>query len=140
MRLDRKYFDEAVKTVKPYLDAGKLKSFSGETPILPGITARPTPGHTPGHSFYVVESGGESIEFWGDILHVASIQFPNPKITVVYDVNANAAAEQRAKQFARAEKSRRLVAAAHLPFPGVGHIRAEERGYIWVPVDYRWRD
>jgi hypothetical protein len=45
LRLDRKYFDEAVKTVKPYLDAGKLKSFSGETAILPGITARPTPGH-----------------------------------------------------------------------------------------------
>jgi glyoxylase-like metal-dependent hydrolase (beta-lactamase superfamily II) len=140
LHLDRRYFDEAVKTVKPYLDAGKLKSFSGETTILPGIAARPTPGHTPGHTLYVVESGGESIEFWGDIIHFASIQFPNPKITVVYDVNANAAAEQRAKQFARAEKSRRLVATAHLPFPGVGHIRAEDRSYNWVPVDYRWRD
>jgi hypothetical protein len=51
--------------------------------------------------------GALSIEFWGDILHFASLQFPNPKITVVYDVNSNAAAEQRAKQFARAEKSRR---------------------------------
>jgi glyoxylase-like metal-dependent hydrolase (beta-lactamase superfamily II) len=93
LNLEPRYFDEAVKTVKPYLDAGKLKSFSGETAILPGITALPTPGHTPGHSIYLVESGGESIEFWGDILHFASIQFPNPKITVVYDVNSNAAAE-----------------------------------------------
>lgn len=140
LHLDRKYFDDAVKTVKPYLDAGKLKSFSGETAILPGIVARPTPGHTPGHTLYAVESGGESIEFWGDILHFGSIQFPNPKITVVYDVNANAAAEQRVKQFTRAEKSRRLVATAHLSFPGVGHIRADNRGYTWVPVDYRWRD
>lgn len=138
--LDRRYFDEAVKTVKPYLDAGKLRSFSSEAAILPGITALPTPGHTPGHSFYVVESKGESIEFCGDILHFASIQFPNPEIAVVYDVDANAAAEQRAKQFARAEKSRRLVATAHLPFPGVGHIRAEDKGYMWVPMDYRWRD
>ncbi|MEA5624326.1 hypothetical protein [Nostoc sp. UHCC 0251] len=63
--------------------------------------------------FYVVESEGKSIEFWGDILHFGSIQFPNPKITVVYDVNLNAAAKQRAKQFTRAEKSPRLVAAAH---------------------------
>lgn len=140
LHLDPRYFDEAVKTVKPYLDADKLKSFSGEITILPGITARPTPGHTPGHSFYVVESEGKSIEFWGDILHFGSIQFPNPKITVVYDVNSNAAAKQRAKQFIRAEKSRCLVAAAHLPFPGVGHIRAEDKGYTWVPVDYRWRD
>ncbi|MGL5796030.1 MAG: MBL fold metallo-hydrolase, partial [Waterburya sp.] len=44
LNLDRRYFDEAVKTVKPYLDAGKLKSFSGETAISPGITAYPTPG------------------------------------------------------------------------------------------------
>jgi glyoxylase-like metal-dependent hydrolase (beta-lactamase superfamily II) len=140
LNLDRRYFDEAVKTVKPYLDAGKLKSFSGETAILPGITAYPTPGHTPGHSFYLVESGGESIEFCGDIVHFASLQFANPEIAVVYDVDANAAAKQRVKQFARIEKSRHLVATAHLPFPGVGHIRAADQGYTWVPVDYRWRD
>jgi glyoxylase-like metal-dependent hydrolase (beta-lactamase superfamily II) len=140
LNLDRRYFDEAVKTVKPYLDAGKLKSFSGKTAILPGITARPTPGHTPGHSFYLVESRGESIEFCGDLIHFGSLQFANPEITVVYDVNANAAAEQRKKQFTRLEGSRRLIATAHLPFPGVGHIRAEDRGYTWIPVDYRWRD
>jgi glyoxylase-like metal-dependent hydrolase (beta-lactamase superfamily II) len=136
----RRYFTEAEKTVKPYLDAGKLKSFSGETAILPGITALPTPGHTPGHSFYRVESKGESIEFWGDILHFGAVQFPKPEITVVYDFDSQAAAEQRKKQFARAEASRCLIAAAHLPFPGVGHLRAEDRGYTWVPVDYRWRD
>ncbi len=138
--IDQKYFDEAVETVKPYLDAGKLRPFSGESPILPGITALPTPGHTPGHSFYVVESGGESIEFWGDIIHFGAIQFPQPEVTVVYDVDSNAAAAQRQRQFARAEATRLLVAGSHLPFPGVGHLRAEEQGYAWVPVDYRWRE
>lgn len=136
----RRFFTEAVKTVKPYLDAGKLKSFSGETAIFPGITALPTPGHTPGHSFYRVETKGESVEFWGDIVHFASVQFPKPEITVVYDFDSEAAAAQRQKQFARAEASRRLVAGAHLPFPGVGHLRAEEQGYTWVPLDYRWRE
>lgn len=136
----RRSFDGAVKTVEPYLAAGALQPFSGETVILPGITARPTPGHTPGHSCYLVESGGESIEFWGDILHFASVQFSNPEIPVVYDVDPNAAAAQRAEQFANAEKARRLVAGAHLPFPGVGHIRAESQGYTWVPIDYRWRE
>lgn len=136
----RRFFTEAVKTVKPYLDTGKLKTFSDETEILPGITALPTPGHTPGHSFYLVQSKGESIEFWGDILHFGSVQFPKPEITVVYDFDSEAAAAQRAKQFADANASRRLVAAAHLPFPGMGHIRAEGKGYVWIPVDYRWRE
>lgn len=134
----KKSFAGAVKTVEPYLTAGKLKPFSGETVILPGITGIPTPGHTPGHSCYRVESGGESIEFWGDILHVASIQFPHPETTIAYDVDANAAAVQRATQFARAEKSRCLVAGAHLSFPGVGYVRAEGQGYAWVPINYRW--
>ncbi len=136
----KKSFDGAIKTVEPYLAAGKLQPFSDETVILPGITAIPTPGHTPGHSCYRVKSGGESIEFWGDILHVASVQFPHPEITITYDVDPNAAAVQRATQFANAEKSRCLVAGAHLPFPGVGHIRAEDQGYAWVPMDYRWRE
>lgn len=135
----RRFFTEVAKTVKPYLDAGKLKPFSGETSILSGITALPTPGHTPGHSFYRVESKGESIEFWGDILHFGSVQFPKPEITVVYDFDSTAAAAQRATQFIDAAKSRQLVAAAHLPFPGVGHIRSEGKGYAWLPVDYRWR-
>jgi len=87
-----KYFDEAAKTVKPYLDAGR-KSFSGKTALL--RESPRTPGHTPGHSCYVAASKGESIEFWGDIVHFASVQFPNPEITVAYDVDANAAAAQR---------------------------------------------
>lgn len=53
---------------------------------------------------------------------------------------SNAAAAQRKKQFARAEASRILVAGAHLPFPGVGHLRADNRSYAWVPVDYHWRE
>jgi glyoxylase-like metal-dependent hydrolase (beta-lactamase superfamily II) len=138
--VDEKYFDEAAKTVKPYADAGKLRSFSGMTEILPGIAAYPTPGHTPGHSCYVVESRGEIVEFWGDIVHFASVQLPKPEITVTYDVDKDAAAAQRKKQFARAEGSRLLVAGAHLPFPGVGHLRMADEGYVWVPVDYRWRE
>jgi hypothetical protein len=28
------------------------------------------------------------------------------------------------------------VASAHLPFPGIGHLRAEGKGYVFVPVNY----
>ena len=65
------------------------------------------------------------------------ITIPKPEITIDFDVDQNAAAAQRAKQFADAETSRRLVAPAHVSFPGVGHIRADNQGYAWVPVDYR---
>lgn len=138
---DKKYFEEAVKTVGPYAQAGKVAMFTGVTQLFPGVKAVPAPGHTPGHSFYRFESKGESIEFIGDIVHVASVQFPKPNITIVYDVSPEEAADQREKQFAIAASKRALVAGAHLPFPGIGHIRAESDGaYIFVPVDYRDRD
>ena len=138
---DKKYFEEAAATVGPYVKAGKVQAFTGETQILPGIKAIPTPGHTPGHSFYLVESWGESMEFIGDIVHVASVQFPETAITIVYDVDPKRAATQREKQFAVAAANRILVAAPHLPYPGIGHIRAEAGGgYTFVPVDYRDRD
>ncbi|OJH40626.1 MBL fold metallo-hydrolase [Cystobacter ferrugineus] len=136
---DKKYFEQAVKTVGPYMKAGKVQAFTRETQLFPGIKAIPTPGHTPGHAFYRVESRGNSITFIGDIVHVASVQFPKTAITIVYDVSPKDAAAQREAQFAAAASNRALVAAPHLPYPGIGHIRAEERGYTFVPVDYRDR-
>ncbi|MEV4759668.1 hypothetical protein AB0J86_31860 [Micromonospora sp. NPDC049559] len=29
------------------------------------------------------------------------------------------------------------VAAAHLPFPGIGHLRRASGGYAWVPARFR---
>jgi glyoxylase-like metal-dependent hydrolase (beta-lactamase superfamily II) len=137
---DRHYFDQAEKTLGPCVRAGKVRTFSGRTPILPGITAIPTPGHTPGSSAYLLESEGDRIEFWGDLIHVAQVQFPRPSITIIFDVDRSAAARQRAVQFDQAARERKLVAAPHLPFPGVGHLRAEDQGYTWVPLPYRDRE
>jgi len=69
-----------------------VKSFSGKTALLPGITAHPTPD-TPGHSCYGGKQG-ESIEFWAILFTLLRCNFPT-KITVAYDVDANAAAAQR---------------------------------------------
>jgi len=138
---DKQYFEQAVATVGPYVEAGRVQAFTGETQILPGIKAIPTPGHTPGHSFYLVESQGEAMQFIGDVVHVASVQFPETAITIRYDVDPKRADSQREKQFAVAATNRILIAAPHLPYPGIGHIRAEAGGgYAFVPVDYRDRD
>ncbi|MBN6152203.1 MBL fold metallo-hydrolase [Xanthomonas sp. AmX2] len=135
-----KFVKEALATVGPYLRAGKVKTFKGRTEILPGITAIPTPGHTPGHSFYLVKSGDESIEFWGDIMHVGKVQFAKPSVTITFDVDQDAARDQRIQQFAQATNERQLVAVGHLPFPGIGHLRRNGDGYDWLPAEYRNRD
>jgi glyoxylase-like metal-dependent hydrolase (beta-lactamase superfamily II) len=137
---DGHYFEQAEKTLGPCVRAGKVRTFSGRTSILPGITAIPTPGHTPGSTAYRIESEGDQIEFWGDLVHVAEVQLPRPSITIAFDVDHPAAARQRAARFDEAARERKLVAAPHLPFPGVGHVRAEGEGYAWVPLPYRDRE
>lgn len=138
---DKVHFDIAQNTLKPYLDANKLKTFSGTEQILPGISATIHPGHTPGAAFYTLTSKGEQIVFIGDTIHVAAVQFPDPDVTIVYDQNEKRAAEVRKRAFAQFAARGDLIAAPHLPFPGIGHVRADGKGgYDWVPVAYTNRD
>lgn len=129
-------FSEAAVKVKPYFDAGKVKTFDGDTQLFSGIRSIATPGHTPGHSFYALESKGEKIVFWGDIMHVAEVQFPNPAVTIMFDSDSKAAAAQRKKAFADAAKNGYWIAPAHVSFPGIGHLRADGSGYKWIPIAY----
>lgn len=130
------YFDGARSTLKPYLDEHKVKTFSGSQEILPGITATVHPGHTPGAAFYRLNSKGESITFVGDIIHIAAVQFADPNVTIIYDQDQSKAQTVRKNAFADFAKQKELIAAPHLAFPGIGHIRADGKGYDWVPVDY----
>ncbi|MDH0867334.1 MBL fold metallo-hydrolase [Mitsuaria sp. GD03876] len=130
------YFDQAVAKVKPYVDAGKVKTFHGETALFPGIRSWPTPGHTPGHTSYVLESKGEKLVFLGDLVHVADVQLPHPEVTVVFDVDPKAAMAMRKRVFADALKGGYWVAGDHVTFPGVGHLQADGKGYRWIPMPY----
>jgi glyoxylase-like metal-dependent hydrolase (beta-lactamase superfamily II) len=135
-----RFRDEALAALKPYEMAGRLLTFSGQARLFPGVTAIPAPGHTPGHTIYRFESGGRAIEFWGDLLHVGSIQFPRPDVTITFDVDQSSARSQRAAQLQRAAASRQLIAGAHLVFPGIGHVNRKPDGFSWSPIPYRHRD
>ena len=134
---DRKdAFQAAMDMLNPYIAAGKFKPFNGDTELVPGVRAVAAPGHTPGHTLYVVESKGQKLVLWGDLMHVAAVQFPNPAVTIRFDTDSVMAAAQRKKVFAEAAEQGNWVAAAHLPFPGIGHLRAAGSGYIFVPINY----
>jgi glyoxylase-like metal-dependent hydrolase (beta-lactamase superfamily II) len=129
-------FAQSHQTVDPVVRAGKLKTFEGEATLFPGIRTAPEPGHTLGLTGYLLESQGQQALFWGDIVHAAEVQFRDPTVTVEYDVDPGQAAASRARVLDAAAKQGYLIGGAHLSFPGLGHVRAEQAGYSWAPIPY----
>jgi glyoxylase-like metal-dependent hydrolase (beta-lactamase superfamily II) len=129
-------FQGAMASLTPYVQAGKFKAIEKDGELVPGITALATPGHTPGHTIYVVQSRGQKLVLVGDLIHVAAVQMDNPQVTIGFDSDEKTASASRRKQFDAAAKEGELVGGAHLQFPGVGHLVTQGKGYRWVPVNY----
>lgn len=136
---DKAYFQQAQTAMQPYVALDHVKPLGGEQKILADFTAYPTPGHTPGHYYYRLESQGQSITFIGDSVHVEAVQFPHPDITITYDVDQASAAKQRQAQFAQLAKSSAMIAAPHLPYPGIGYINAQKTGFTFIRAEYHDR-
>jgi len=135
----RPMFAGAVASLRPYITAGRVSAFDSEAELLPGILATPAPGHTPGHTLYTISSHGQRLMVWGDIVHVAALQFADPSITVIYDSDQDAAAAQRTALLKSAADGRTLIAAAHIAFPGIGHVVSRGSIYAWLPSNYTTR-
>lgn len=130
------HFKAAHSVIKPYIEAKKFKAFNGKTELVKGITAHPTYGHTPGHTIYEVSSQGHTLMLWGDLIHVAAVQFKHPKVAIQFDSDPSKAINQRLKAFSQAAKSRFMVGAAHLSFPGLGHLNSADQGFEFIPLNY----
>jgi glyoxylase-like metal-dependent hydrolase (beta-lactamase superfamily II) len=132
------FFQGAMASVNPYVKVGKVKPFSGNTELVPGVRAQSSYGHTPGHTTYVVESKGEKLVLWGDLMHVAAVQFDDPSVTIAFDTNSKVAQEQRMAAYADAAKNGYMVGVTHVSFPGLGNLRTAPggKGFVWVPLNY----
>lgn len=130
------FFKSALEALGPYMDRGRFSTFEGDVQLLPGIRSMAAPGHTPGHTAYVVPSQGKQLWLWGDIVHMAVVQFPRPKGGFRADTDLALAAGSREAVFESAAKSNVLIGGAHLSFPGFGRLRAEGQGFRWLPLAY----
>lgn len=132
----KSWFKIAMTSFDPYIKAGHFKPFDGDTDLVPGVKALVRYGHTPGHSTYMVESKGKKLLLWGDLMHVAAVQFDHPEVTIQFDTDSKAAAAERKKVFADAAKQGYMIGGAHISFPGLGYLHEEGKEYRWIPVNY----
>jgi glyoxylase-like metal-dependent hydrolase (beta-lactamase superfamily II) len=129
-------FKMARDAAAPYQAAGKWQTFDRDRELLPGVASIDTHGHTPGHASYLVSSGDERLLILGDLVHNHAVQFARPEVAFEFDTDPRQAVLTRQRIFARAAKERLMVAGMHLPFPGIGHVRKERKGYAWVPAEF----
>lgn len=130
------YFQGAMASLGPYVKAGRFQTVVANAELVPGIRSYASAGHTPGHTSYIVESKGQKLVLLGDLLHVQAVQFDEPSIAIGFDSDTVHAVAERKAAFADAAKNGYLVGAAHLQFPGLGHVRANGKGYQFIPVNY----
>lgn len=112
----------------------RLRTFdAGE--VLPGMTAVPLPGHTAGHTGYRLESGGQNLLVWGDIVHFPEIQIPRPDVSIAFDQDAHLAAETRTRLLDIASSENLLIAGMHLGESAFGHIARTANGTYAVSYE-----
>ncbi|WP_406630844.1 MBL fold metallo-hydrolase [Amycolatopsis sp. WGS_07] len=135
---DRAYFttgetaDPAVReTFEPI--AGRIETFDEETELVPGLIARPAPGHTPGSTVFVVSDAGERALLLGDVLHTVG-ELTDPEWEGMFDVDRVAATAIRQRLAAELEASGDVFAPAHFPELAFGRLISEDglRRFAWA--------
>jgi len=141
---DHEYFTKtnvnqgAIAALAPYnnrlttFEPGALGNSLKE--LLPGITPVANYGHTPGHTVFILESGGSKLIIAGDYLHIALVQFPNPDISASYDIDKQQAAASRRQILEYAAKNKLPIGGMHVVYPGIGTVEADGNGYKFTPA------
>lgn len=102
--------------------------FIDENQIAEGITPILLPGHTPGHTGFLINSGNQCLLIWGDIVHFPHVQSAYPSVSIMFDVDPIQAEETRKKILELAVREKPIVAGMHLAMTGFAYIvMAEDR-------------
>ena len=126
----RRVFDALGRKVTPY---------AWDKDVLPGLTALGTPGHTPGHTAFLLSSGSASLFIQSDVTNVPVLFARHPGWHVMYDQDPAMAEATRRRVYDRVAAERMLLQGFHYPFPACAHLERAADGYRevlvpWSPV------
>jgi glyoxylase-like metal-dependent hydrolase (beta-lactamase superfamily II) len=121
----------AQKTLKVIENKTKFFEFGAE--VIPGIIATETSGHTPGHTSYVIASEQQKLISTGDIFYSDPLNLEHPDWEVAFDADTAKGLATRSEFLNEVSESRVELLVPHMPFPGLGHVSAQEDRYAWKP-------
>ncbi|MEP9380146.1 MBL fold metallo-hydrolase [Aquabacter sp. CN5-332] len=110
----------------------RIRFFAGGDEVLPGIYALSAPGHTPGHTAFLVSSEGERAYVLADTTFHVPLSFDFPATSSAYDYDAEIGAATRLALLGQVADERARVISYHAPWPGIGHVARVGSGFRFV--------
>lgn len=102
--------------------------------FLPGIQAMAAPGHTIGHTIFMITSDGKTLAAIGDLTHHQVLLVEKPRIEFAYDTDPKQSVNTRVKILDMLAANRIPLIAYHFPWPGLGHVAKHGDGFRYHPA------
>lgn len=125
------FLDAARKNLLPVRD--RLVFVKDGQEILPGIQAIAAPGHSPGHTIFMIASGGRQMCYIGDLAHHPVLLLEKPLTQFAYDSDPAQSAQTRVRLLTMLAANRIPVLAYHFAWPGLGHVAKQGEGFRYYP-------
>jgi glyoxylase-like metal-dependent hydrolase (beta-lactamase superfamily II) len=109
--------------------AKRLRTYEWDKDVVAGVKAVGTPGHTPGHTSFVVSSGNGKVFVQSDVTHVPYLFVRHPGWHAFYDQDAKMAEATRRKVYDMLVADKMMVQGFHYPFPAHAYIEKTADGY-----------
>jgi glyoxylase-like metal-dependent hydrolase (beta-lactamase superfamily II) len=114
----------------------KVTQYEWNKEVAPGITAYGTPGHTPGHTSYVIASGSDRVYVQSDVTNVPFLFARNPGWHAIFDQDPKMAEETRRKVYDMVVADKLPLQGFHYPFPALAHVEKDGAGYRVIPASW----
>ncbi len=127
------------KNARRVLEAGlkkKVTPYEWGKEVGPGLLAVETPGHTPGHTSYVLSSGTGKVFIQSDVTNMPYLFAANPGWHAFFDQDADMAEKTRRKTYDMVVADKLQVQGFHYPFPGLGNVEKDGSGYRVIPAHW----
>jgi len=123
---NRRVFDALGRKVTPY---------DWDTEVVPGVTALGTPGHSIGHTSFMVQSGSHRVFMLSDVcINNPPLFVVHPGWRTINDQDPAQAEATRRRVLGMLAAEELKVQAFHFPWPGVGYIERNGDGFKFVPL------
>jgi glyoxylase-like metal-dependent hydrolase (beta-lactamase superfamily II) len=125
------FIAHARKNLLPIRD--RLVFFKDGQEFLPGVQAIAAPGHTVGHTIFMITSNGKSLAFVGDLTHHPILLLEKPRMQFSYDTDPKQAAETRVRLLDMIATNKIPIMTYHYAWPGIGHVGKTAEGFHFYP-------